>query len=178
MAPWTRLPSAPRPPALYKPSKPSPRGALSHFLASHLLCGGWPQGLGALGARAARVAGTAHGALLLPAALRRALWESPMSVSAALPPTLPPALGPRSAGRTRSPRPLAPPPSGPEGSAQAATHGGWWLGRAGWQCAGARGAVICALTEDHAVAEARPAAGGALQLGEGCHAQWAPCSPL
>lgn len=116
-----------------------PRGrAVTLGLA--LLCGGWPQGLGALARGLPSVAGTAHGALLLPeAALRRALWgvaDERKPGTAAHPAA--PALGPRSAGCTRLPRPTRPPPSGPEGSGAGCSA--WWL--VAWPRAGnARGAA-------------------------------------
>ena len=93
----------------------------------------WARGLPSM-------AGTAHGALLLPeAALRGALWgvaDERKPGTAAHPAT--PALGPRSAGCTRLPRPTPPPPSGPEGSGAGCSA--WWL--VAWPRAGnARGAV-------------------------------------
>lgn len=62
--------------------------------------------------------------------------------------------------------PLTRHPAGGGTAAQVAAHGGWRLGR-GWAVRGRqRGAVVGALAKNYAVAEAWPAAGGALQLEE------------
>ena len=165
---WTgpsRSPSAPQP---HKPSKPSPGGALSH-LASHCCVAG--------GRRA-----SAHSRDGCPVWLEQRTGrcccpkphcaehcgESPMSGSLAPPPTPPPRPWvPARQGARAYLTPLPCHPAGRRAAAQVAAHGGWWLGRGLAMRGGQSGAVICALTEDHAVAEARPAAGGALQLGGG-----------
>lgn len=103
-----------------------------------LLCGWRPQGLGALSRRLPRVAGAVHGALLL--------------AKATLHGTLAPLAGHPACGRA---------------SAQVAAHGGGWLGCGRAVGSGQGGPVICALAEDHAVAEAWPAARGALRPVQG-----------
>lgn len=100
-------------------------------------------------------------------ALRRVANELPPCTSAA------PALVPTLQGTPTYLTPLASHPAGGRAAAQVAAHGGRRLGCRrtvrGRQC----GALVCALTKDHTMAKARPAAGGALQLEGAFHAQWA-----
>lgn len=126
------------------------------------------------------MAGAAHRALLLPeAALRGALWgvaDEPQPSAATHPATR--ALVPALQGAPAYLTPLSRHPAGRRAAAQVAAHGRRRLGRGRAVRGGQCGAVICALTKDDTVAEARPAAGGALQLEGAFHAQWAPPSPL
>lgn len=156
------------------PSGPSPGGALSH-LASHCCVvggrsasahsrDGWPVWLEQRTTRCC--CPTPQGA--------EHCGERPLSSRRAAPPPTP-ALAPQGAPTYLSP--IARHPASRRAAAQVAAHGGRRLGCGRAVRGGQRGAVVCALAKDHAVAEARPAAGGALWLEEAVHAQGAPPSP-
>lgn len=157
-------PGIPWPPA--PPTFRAVPGGRAVALGLALLCGWGAQGLGTLARRLARVAGAAHGALLLSeAALHRALWGTS---DEPLPSRPCPGVQPPGVATYLAPLPCH--PAGRGAAAQVAAHGGWRLG-CGWAVRGGqRGTVVCALAKDYSVAEARPAAGGALQLEGAVHA--------
>lgn len=138
-------------------------GGRAVALGFALLRGRGPQSLCALAGRLARVAGAAHCALLLPdAALRGALRGVAAEPRPGAPlPSPPPPRAPAYLA------PLARHPASRGTAAQVATHGGRRLGRGRAVRGGQRGAVVRALAQDDAVAEAGPAARGALQLERG-----------
>lgn len=164
-------PGTPWPPAPHT-FRTVPRGC-AVTLGLTLLHGRWPQGLGALPRWLASVAGAAHQALLLPeAALHRALWgildETLHSHSC-------PGFHPPGAPTYLTP--LSCHPAGRGAAPQVAAHGGWWLGCRQAVCGGQCCTVVCTLAKDCTVAEAWPAAGGALQSEGAFHAQWAIPTP-
>lgn len=159
-----RAPVEPFGPAPHIPSGPSPGGALSH-LASHCCVDGgrrvsahsrdgWPVWLEQR---------TARCCCPIPHCAEHC-GESLLSLSGA---PLPSAPVPRAPAYLA---PLACHPAGRGTAAQVAAHGGWRLGCGRAVRRGQRGAVVGALAQDDAVAQAWPAAGGALQSERGFHA--------
>lgn len=146
------------------PSGPSPGGVLSH-LASHCCVAGgrrasahsrdgWPVWLEQRTARCCWP--IPHCAEHCGESLLSLGWAAPVPTPA---PRVPAYLAP-----------LAGHPASRGTAAQVATHGGWRLGCGRAVRGGQRGAVVGALAQDDTVAEAWPAAGGALQSERGFHA--------